>query len=381
MKKNLIFTFAIILLIIASVQKTNAFTPNGWDYNLTKRCVTSPHPGAANYYEDTLQCTTPNKSWNIAVQSEKADGVSCPGPTNQSFMVNDQDSPVSLQWLPHTDEFGNNNWSVCLQTDFNQKSHPCGEGYWTWYVFMDHLGHNGGPLPKVKNTFFSATVNFNDFTPSGATRAFAGWQGFWDGKARGIELSFASTNWGDGHPDPDIVTYVKLPDGSEFINMDGGPLGITVEKLKDTKVEVDWAEIVANLVSRGLLETPINWEEAITTAVWLGTETNNFQATNAISATLWFTNFRVEDKKPTNTQLTLSSGWNEITWPDVPNYIAQAALERIDSDCGTGTSLVIARKEEDFWEEYVKEFGGKNFNLQSGSNYSIYVSENCYWKL
>lgn len=77
--------------------------------------------------------------------------------------------------------------------------------------------------------------------------------------------------------------------------------------------------------------------------------------------------------------ILLSSGWNQITWPNIQNYTAKTALEDINSDCGEKTGMTIAGKRKDFWEEYVAGFGGKNFNLQSNQNYYINVSKNCNW--
>jgi len=77
--------------------------------------------------------------------------------------------------------------------------------------------------------------------------------------------------------------------------------------------------------------------------------------------------------------ISLSPGWNVTTWPNVSNYTAQTALNDIDTDCEAGTGLVIARKEQDFWEEYVAGYGGKNYDLQSNKNYSIKVSRACLW--
>jgi len=75
----------------------------------------------------------------------------------------------------------------------------------------------------------------------------------------------------------------------------------------------------------------------------------------------------------------LSPGWNQITWPDIQNYTAKTALGDIDSDCGAGTAVAIAKKEKDWWEKYVQNYGGENFSLQSNQSYHIKVSKNCTW--
>ncbi len=76
---------------------------------------------------------------------------------------------------------------------------------------------------------------------------------------------------------------------------------------------------------------------------------------------------------------SLSPGWNQIIWLDVSGYTATSALEDIDNDCGTGTAAVIATKKKDWWEDYVKNFGGNNFSLQNNQNYLIKVSRDCTW--
>jgi hypothetical protein len=84
---------------------------------------------------------------------------------------------------------------------------------------------------------------------------------------------------------------------------------------------------------------------------------------------------------PFGENLIFLEGWNQITWPNISNYNAKTALEDINNDCGAGTGLVMAKKEKDFWQEYVTGFGGNNFGLQSGQNYFINVSKDCAWIL
>lgn len=77
--------------------------------------------------------------------------------------------------------------------------------------------------------------------------------------------------------------------------------------------------------------------------------------------------------------ISLSSGWNQITWPDAPGYTAKMSLEDVDNDCGVGTGIIIARKRKDFWEEYVKGYGGRNFDLSAGKKYHLNVTRKCSW--
>lgn len=280
-----------ILVNVVGLQTEQAW---GWDYNLTQRCVKSTNPNAENYYSDTSGCLVPNKNWTVAVQSEKALGASCPGVVNQSLPINQPNGPLSLKFVPHVDEFGRKNWSVNLTTNLSNNSHPCGEGYFTWFVLMDHIAHGGGPFPRPDEIAFSATVNFNDFTPNGATRAIVGWQGWWDGKARSIEITFQGSGWGDNYPsEPDVFNYINNS-SLEYVSLDGKVWGITAPKLVDTVIKVNWSEIIKNLVSRGFLQAPSNgWEKTQTTAVYIGHESNNFAVSNSVVSSLWVTNFRI----------------------------------------------------------------------------------------
>lgn len=76
---------------------------------------------------------------------------------------------------------------------------------------------------------------------------------------------------------------------------------------------------------------------------------------------------------------SLSPGWNQITWPDVSNYTAKSALDDIDNDCSVGTAIAIVSKRRDWWENYVKNYGGRNFGLQNNQNYLINVAKSCNW--
>ncbi len=285
---------------------SNNQTPGGWDYNLTHRCIKSVYPNEENYYQDLADCPNPKKNWTIAVESEKELLGSCPGPLVQSFPVNKAGSPVSLNWISHTDELGRRNWTVNLKTDMSNFKHPCGPGYFTWVALMDHLYLGGGPFPKPNDLKFSADVYYDESLISGAGRAMVGWQGVWDDTddgvasqtAKEIELNFyISPNWGDGHPDEDIIVMFKNRDGkgTDYIAMDGKPLNITVPKGVSSKVEIDFSKIINDLVSRGLFKPPAGgWNEAKTTAMYISTEFKNETEANSGVANLYVTNFRPE---------------------------------------------------------------------------------------
>lgn len=297
-KKKIIYTIATATIgFWGFTMFSGAPTPFGWDYNLTKKCAKTTLPGQQNYYEETAQCGTDGKKWTLAVQSEQVQGSSCTGPNTQSFLINGPGSPVTLSWLPHTDEFGRNNWTAHLNTNFGDITHPCGENNFTWYVFMDHISHGGGPLPRPDKTKFSATVNFNDFTPNGATRAIALFQGFWNGKSHLVELTFQGANWGDNYPNDPLVFDVKTNDQFNFVGVDGKALGIEIPRLTDTKLEVLWHNIIQTLIDKGYLPAPTGgWANSATTAVGIGHEVHNWSSDNSAIADLWFTNFRIESQ-------------------------------------------------------------------------------------
>ena len=268
-------------------------TPSGWDYNITKRCIKSPHPSKDNYYEDLTQCEPGGRNWTVAVESEKGLGKSYPGPANQSFPIN-QSGPMTLLWREHVDQSGATNWSVNLKTDFVEHAHPGGAGYFTWYAVMDHTGHNGGPLPRPNQVHFSARVHINDFVIDGETRAFLGWQGWWDGKAYMIEVNFHLNKWGDAHSDKDIIV-IHETESFKFVCMDGSAMGISAPRKKKAEVSVAWSPIIESLVKRGIFPAPSEgWADAETQTVFIGTEVRNNTPTNSVLADLWFTNLRVE---------------------------------------------------------------------------------------
>jgi hypothetical protein len=259
----------------------------GWDYSLTKRCIKTIRPNAANYYEDTAQCSSSGKSWSAYVQSENAQGKTDPEPKNQSFMINGSGSPVVVNWKK-TEE---GNWAVNLHTDLSAITHPGGKDHWTQFYVADEAG----PFPSPDKTILDATVNYNDFVSNGATRAFARWEGFWDEKSHIVQLDFSLNKWGDAHPDKDIVVVIDdKVDGKarEIVHMDGAALGINVSKERDAMLHIDWYRIIQNLIDRGLLDKPKS-KAWTTKSIGLGTEVENHTAREAAITSLWISDFRI----------------------------------------------------------------------------------------
>lgn len=78
-----------------------------------------------------------------------------------------------------------------------------------------------------------------------------------------------------------------------------------------------------------------------------------------------------ETVEPTST-LSLSPGWNEITWPDVSGKKA--------SD--TPPECPIAVTKENFWfVPFIKNFGGVNFDFESGRTYHLKCNQEVTWNL
>jgi hypothetical protein len=70
--------------------------------------------------------------------------------------------------------------------------------------------------------------------------------------------------------------------------------------------------------------------------------------------------------------LSLSPGWNEIMWPDV--------LGKKASDVPDVCPIAVAQ--ENFWlRPYVKNYGGKDFNFESGKTYYLHCTQSFTWAL
>ncbi len=291
MSNKIVFPIFLACLILMNPGQLQA-APTGYDYDLDTRCLKSTTADAPNYFADQTECDG-SGNWTIAVQSEKTLGQSCLGIANQSLPINTDLSPLTVSFLPHTNEFGNNNWQVKLTSDFSTKAHPCGPGLFTWYTLMDHVAHGGGPFARPNEIDTSIKLKLTEDHAHNANRAFIGWQGFWDGKSHGIELNvYLSPNWGDADPAPDIVTSVKN-DSVEFVCMSGVPFGITLVPGVERTLYVRWPDILASLIARGYFTRPTNpWSQTATTAIYAGTEFNNFTASQAGQAELLISNFR-----------------------------------------------------------------------------------------
>jgi len=266
------------------------YTKYGWDFNLTKRCAKSVCDSSSEYYyEDTTECNS-NSSWLIAVESEATLGASCPGPVNCSFRINGPDSPVNLEWIPHSNNCGSN-YAVHMLVDHSAHPSPCQGDYFTWFAFMDHTQNGGGPYPPISKAVSHHIINFTDFTPynDSAARVFVGGQWWYNGKARMIELNLVLTQWGDADPHPALIVRFDTPE-FEFVALDAKYWGLDIPKGVDTEVNIHWIQILQEVVKNGWFADPGSWDNVGTTAYFIGMEVKN----KGIGS-LWHTDFMITE--------------------------------------------------------------------------------------
>ncbi|MGC9044726.1 MAG: DUF7107 domain-containing protein [Myxococcota bacterium] len=262
----------------------------GYDFNLTKRCIKTVCDNSSPYYfEDVSQCDS-SSSWLIAVESEASLGASCPGPANCSFKINAQDSPVSLEWMPHSGKCGDN-YSVHMLVDHSAFPSSCQGDYWTWFAFMDHTQTGGGPYPHITKAVSHHMLNYNDFTPTpdSSARVFIGAQWWYKGKARTIEFNLFLSQWGDADPHPGLIVKFDLPD-LEFIALDASYWNMNIQKGVDTEVNIPWITILQDAIKNGWLADPGSWDNVVTMSYFIGVEVKNRGI-----ASLWHTDFRIQD--------------------------------------------------------------------------------------
>lgn len=265
------------------------FEPYGYDYNMTRRCARAVcDPDSPYYFEDTTECDS-DSSWLVAVESEAELGASCPGPVNCSFLINGPESPVTMEWHPHTGDCGDN-WTVHMQADHSAYPSPCPGDWWTWFVFMDHLQTSGGPYPPALETVTHHVLNFSHFTPTpdSSARVFVGGQWWWGDKARAIEFNLILEQWGNADPHPGLVVRFDTPE-FEFLALDATWWGMDIAEGEDVTVDIPWGQILQDAVGNGWLVPPDSWEGVVTMSYFIGLEVKN----EGIGS-LWHTHFRIQ---------------------------------------------------------------------------------------
>ena len=284
-----IFSFVFALVIAASFGgAAHAQSPSGWDYNLTKKCAKTPHPGQENYYQELTECQS-GKNWTLVVEAEKVAGQSCVGPNDQSYLINGPDSPVTLNWIAHTSDLGNN-WTANLKVDTSNIT-PCNNDQYTFFGFFDNADLGGGPLPGLTNLQSSHEIAYQQYAAAGGeARLTIGAQVFWGGKAHILEILPARIGYNTNPGLPSGVIQKVIAADTEYVILDDS-WGVKIDPTGATQfVYVDWANIYAKLIQLGMFTSPGSGQTA-TQAVYVAVETRNKAVTN-----LWHTNFRVSAK-------------------------------------------------------------------------------------
>jgi hypothetical protein len=320
MKYTRFFGFVLIAALITAVlpfpkhAAQAASKPSGWDFGLTKQCVRSPLPGQTNYYEDLSGCgSDTSKSYVVGSQAEVDGGLwngEGTGPASQMFGINVPRSPLSLRWA----DISNGRKSATFTTNFDANTAAVKAGVFTWFALLDHEHGRGGPIPRVDQLQTKATVTYNPKMSAGASRAFVGWQGFYNGLPYQVELNFHITdNWGDNFPQyPEVVDMFNWPAGSQgkFLNLDARYINIpglqsqmTVQPSSPTTLTIEWNRIIPYLIDRGFLP-PIpgnDYANTDSTSSFIGTEVRTDAAMNAGNVALTVSNFENSELEVVNT--------------------------------------------------------------------------------
>lgn len=286
--------FSLIAIQLLSRPAKAVVRESGWDPGIYKKCARSNYSSTtgslATDYAVREECTDDERSWLVALHAEKSYA-----PEDQcvhQFDISDSESPISVTWHKESDD----SWAVRLFSDFSAKTHPCGDGYFNWLIFSDQNSQQVYPRPDkllVKYKFwYDNYLPYGNGTQNGAARVIAGWQGFWDGKVREVEVSLNLEGWGDAHSDPRVVALLDN-DNLDYVHVDGAYYGLVLAKNSDQEIVVNWSDIIADLVQAGYLDSPSNLEQTATGAVWAGIETNNKTASNSIITNLYIKDFRI----------------------------------------------------------------------------------------
>ncbi|TSC91216.1 MAG: hypothetical protein CEN90_598 [Parcubacteria group bacterium Licking1014_17] len=261
----------------------------GWDPGITKRCIRSAD-GNLPTYRDEAQCGKEG-NWSFYVDAIDALGNLC---KSKLLTLNAPKSPLSIRWLPADD---NNRWMVNMTTDLLNVKNPCGQNSSIKMIFMDSAIWGGGPLPRPQNLQTEATLNYAIAGNNGGAMVFAGWNGFWDGVTKSIEIALNEKDWTDEYPsDPLILQYKKTPT-QESIVIDGKAIGVATPKETERQISIPWKYIINILIERNLITPPIgDWKTAVTSAATFGIGTYGNDSNKSLLSNLWLSNIRILNK-------------------------------------------------------------------------------------
>jgi len=265
--------FALLAIVLAgfSRESVHAVTPSSWDVGIPK-CAKTPHGDKLNHYQEETECRISKKNWTLVVQAEGGTlGQSCIGPSDQSFLINAPKSPATLSWIPHNTEAGRR-WTANLKVNTISKL-ACSNQY-TFFGFMNHVEHGGGPLPNLTRLRSSHELSYEQFAKDGGeVRLTLGAQVFWGGKAHILEVLPARIGYKANPGFPPGVIQKITTDKFEYIIIDE-TWGARVHPNGSTqKLNVNWFTLFSKMIALGLFTKPDG--ETATQAVYVAVETHN----------------------------------------------------------------------------------------------------------
>lgn len=251
--------FGLTLLILALLAVPVADAQVSWRPGFTQ-CVTSLDPSQPNYFSNTAGCSSsnPTRHWLVGVQSEDTLGEACVGTNAQSLPIN-VGGPMSLTYEPYQGA-----WAARLHTDFWNFRHPCVDNVWTWFSIMDHASSGGGPLPNTNDLSIYIRGIYNEVRSdetalAGISRMGVTLQGWWAGKSVLVDaMLYVHPNWGDAHPDSDIILAIETP-AYYYVIVKAEQWQLNSE----TSSTIHFGPMIDNLIARALLpDGPRTWISA-----------------------------------------------------------------------------------------------------------------------
>jgi hypothetical protein len=266
-----ILALTVTLLAWLSGERVLAITSPNKTAKIEK-CAETPHGNKPNHYKEKAECRLSRKKWTLVVQAESGTlGRSCVGPKDQSFLINAKNSPASIKWIPSKSSSGLE-WTVNLKVDTTSKL-ACANQY-TFFGFMDHVDHGGGPLPHVEKLRSSHELSYEQFAKdSGEARLTLGAQVFWDGKAHILEVLPATIGYKPNPGFPAGVIQKISTKKFEYVIIDDS-WGARVNPNGTTQqVDVDWSYLFFKMIDLNMFTRPDG--ETATQAVYVAVETHN----------------------------------------------------------------------------------------------------------
>jgi len=181
-------------------------------------------------------------------------------------------------------------WAVRLHTDFWNFAHPCSGQKWTWFSLMDHASYGGGPLPNTNDLSIYIRGIYNEVRAdetalAGISRMGVTLQGWWAGKSVLVDaMLYVHPNWGDAHPDPDIIMAIET-EAYYYVIVKAEQWQLNSE----TSTTIRFGPMIDDLVARKLLPARDGTQKWISAGAF--TETHTTPETK-ISVDLLLEDFR-----------------------------------------------------------------------------------------